>query len=149
MARKFLYLIAAVIFLILGVGLAYQFAPGWFARTALVPSTEFVEQSAAAPNAYDDPKMWFSRPGLENDPSDWRPPETGGDGRAPDSAKAATDKLIPSARAATKGDAPAQAPAPKGDAAIFFVHPTSYYSRSSWNAPLDDRDAKYLSLIHI
>jgi hypothetical protein len=143
MARKFLYLIAAVIFLILGVGLAYQFAPGWFARTALVPSTEFVEQSAAAPNAYDDPKMWFSRPGLENDPSDWRPPETGGDGRAPDSAKAATDKLIPSARAATKGDAPAQAPAPKGDAAIFFVHPTSYYSRSSWNAPLDDRDANY------
>src|SRR3989344_4158982 len=56
MARKFLYLIAVVIFLILGVGLAYQFAPGWFARTALVPSAEFVEQTAAAPNAYDDPK---------------------------------------------------------------------------------------------
>ncbi len=29
---------------------------------------------------------------------------------------------------------------PAGDAAIFFVHPTSYYSRSSWNAPLEDRD---------
>src|SRR5690606_4968036 len=24
-----------------------------------------------------------------------------------------------------------------------FVHPTSYYSRSSWNAPLDDRDANH------
>lgn len=75
MARKFLYLIAIVIFLFLGVGLAYQFAPGWFARTALVPSTQFVEQTAAAPNAYDDPKMWFARPGLENDPSGWRPPK--------------------------------------------------------------------------
>ena len=147
MARKFLYLIAAVIFLILGVGLAYQFAPGWFARTALVPSAEFVEQTAAALNAYDDPKMWFSRPGLENDPSDWRPPAEGGEARAPDSAKAATDKLIPPARAATAATpaetASADTAPPKGDAAIFFVHPTSYYSRSSWNAPLDDRDANY------
>ncbi|WP_260583753.1 DUF3089 domain-containing protein [Sphingopyxis sp. PET50] len=143
MARKFLYLIAIVIFLFLGVGLAYQFAPGWFARTALVPSTQFVEQTAAAPNAYDDPKMWFARPGLENDPSGWRPPETGGDGRAPDSAKAASDKLIPPANAATTGAGLSAATAPKGDAAIFFVHPTSYYSRSSWNAPLDDRDANH------
>jgi len=143
MARKFLYLIAAVIFILLGIGVAYQLAPGWFARTALVPSTQFVEQSAAAPNAYDDPKMWFARPGLENDPSGWRPPEPGGDGRAPDSAKAATDKLIPPANAATGGAASADAAVPKGDAAIFFVHPTSYYSRSSWNAPLDDRDANH------
>ncbi|UNU43055.1 DUF3089 domain-containing protein [Sphingopyxis sp. YF1] len=142
MARKFLYLIAAVIFILLGIGIAYQLAPGWFARTALVPSTQFVEQSAAAPNAYDDPNMWFARPGLENDPSGWRPPEPGGDGRAPDSAKAATDKLIPPAKAATAAPA-TDAPVPKGDAAIFFVHPTSYYSRSSWNAPLDDRDANH------
>jgi hypothetical protein len=143
MARKFLYLIAVVIFILLGIGVAYQLAPGWFARTALVPSTQFVEQSAAAPNAYDDPKMWFARPGLENDPSGWRPPEPGGDSRAPDSAKAATDKLIPPANAATSGAASADAAVPKGDAAIFFVHPTSYYSRSSWNAPLDDRDANH------
>ncbi len=139
MARKFLYLIAVIIFIILGVGLAYQFAPGWFARTALVPSTQFVEQTAAAPNAYDDPKMWFARPGLENDPTSWRPPETASDDRAPDSAKAATDRLVPPANAAT----PASEAPYKGDAAVFFVHPTSYYSRSSWNAPLDDRDANY------
>ncbi|MBL8650476.1 MAG: DUF3089 domain-containing protein [Sphingopyxis sp.] len=144
MARKFLYLIAVVIFIIFGIGIAYQVAPAWFARTALVPSSDFVEQTAAAPNAYDDPKMWFSRPGLANDPSNWRPPEQGGESRAPDSAKAATDKLIPPANAATKGAEPAEEEAaPKGDAAIFFVHPTSYYSRSSWNAPLDDRDANY------
>ncbi|HMO74182.1 MAG TPA: DUF3089 domain-containing protein [Sphingopyxis sp.] len=142
MARKFLYLIAAIIILILGVGVAYQLNPGWFGRVAFVPSTEFVPQQAAAPNAYDDPALWFSRPGLEEDPSDWRPDTAEGEGRAPDSAKAATDKLIPPARAAVAAS-PADAAPPKGDAAVFFVHPTSYYSRSSWNAPLDDRDANH------
>ena len=135
MARKFLYILAAIIFLLLAVGVAYQLFPGWFARTALVPSTEFVEQAAAEPNAYDDPEMWFSRPGTENDPSDWRPAEDGGDARAPDS-----DTLVPPANAAS---APTETAPAKGDAAIFFVHPTSYYSRSSWNAPLDDRDANH------
>lgn len=28
-----------------------------------------------------------------------------------------------------------------GEAAVFFVHPTSFYSRAAWNAPLGDRDA--------
>lgn len=142
MARKFLYLIAAIILLVLGFGIAYQLNPGWFGRMALVPSTKFVEQAAAAPNAYDDPKMWIARPGLENDPSAWRPSE-GEDQAAPDGTKAAGNgKLIAPAKAATPGEAPAETAA-KGDAAIFFVHPTSYYSKSSWNAPLDDRDANY------
>ncbi|KTE18843.1 hypothetical protein ATE67_17300 [Sphingopyxis sp. H050] len=136
MARKFLYLIAAIIILILGFGIAYQLNPGWFGRVAFVPSSEFVEQKAAAPNAYDDPKMWFARPGLENDPSAWRPPADGAE------AAKASDKLIPPAKAATPAEAAEEA-APRGDAAIFFVHPTSYYSKASWNAPLDDADANY------
>ncbi len=137
LARKFLYAIAAIIFILFGFGIAYQLNPGWFGRAVFVPSSEFVEQTAAAPNAYDDPKMWFSRPGLPDDPSNWRPPAEGG----ADTAKAADGKLIPSAKAATTGDAADTAP--KGDAAIFFVHPTSYYSKASWNAPLDDADANY------
>lgn len=104
LARKFLYLIAAIILIIFGFGVAYQLNPGWFGRVAFVPSSEFVEQAAAAPNAYDDPKMWFSRPGLENDPSDWRPPEEG-------ALQARTDaKLIPPASAATATGADAEAP---------------------------------------
>lgn len=139
MARKFLYLIAAIIILILGFGIAYQLNPGWFGRVAFVPSSEFVEQTVAAPNTYDDPQMWFSRPGVESDPSNWRPPaEDGTDGTSSEGG----DKLIPRARAATAAEAPEDA-TPKGDAAIFFVHPTSYYSKASWNAPLDDRDANY------
>ena len=142
LARKLLYIIAAIILLILGFGIAYQLNPGWFGRVAFVPSSEFTPQAAIASNAYDDPQMWFSRPGLANDPSNWRPPAEGGAERAPDSAKAmGGDRLIPPAKAATT---PSEAGVPPvGDAAIFFVHPTSYYSKASWNAPLDDRDANY------
>lgn len=137
MARKFLYFIAAIIILILAAGIAYQLFPGWIARVAFVPSAEFKQQVAVAPNAYDDPKMWFARPGMENDPSTWRPMPEGTPAPPPDSAEAqAGDQLIPPANAA----APAT---PKGDAAVFFVHPTSYYSRSSWNAPLEDRDSDH------
>src|SRR3546814_16560165 len=48
LARKFLYLVAAVILLVLGIGIAYQLAPGWFGRVAFVPSTEFEPQIGRA-----------------------------------------------------------------------------------------------------
>jgi len=137
LARKFLYVIAAIILLILAAGVVYQLFPGWVARTAFVPSAEFKQQAAIEPNAYDDPKMWFARPGIASDPSAWRP---AAEGSAPDSAEAQSrDQLIPSAGAAETTTPPVQ----KGDAAVFFVHPTSYYSRSSWNAPLADRDSDH------
>lgn len=137
LARKFLYVIAAIILLILAAGVVYQLFPGWVARTAFVPSAEFKQQAAVEPNAYDNPEMWFARPGIASDPSAWRP---AAEGSAPDSAEAQSrDQLIPSAGAA-ETTAP---PVPKGDAAVFFVHPTSYYSRSSWNAPLADRDSDH------
>lgn len=137
MARKFLYFIAAIIILILAAGVVYQLFPGWIARTAFVPSAEFKPQAAVAPNAYDDPKMWFARPGMEKDPSAWRPAADDAETPAPDSAKAQRgDPLSPPVHAATPVT-------PKGDAAVFFVHPTSYYSRSSWNAPLEDRDSDH------
>ena len=137
MARKFLYFIAAIIILILAAGVVYQLFPGWIARTAFVPSTEFKPQVAVAPNAYDDPKMWFARPGMDKDPSAWRPAANGTETPGTEAAATPTgDQLIPPANAATPAT-------PKGDAAIFFVHPTSYYSRSSWNAPLEDRDSDH------
>jgi len=139
MARKFLYLIAAIILVIFGFGVAYQLNPGWFGRVAFVPSTQFVEQAAAAPNAYDDPAMWFARPGLADDPADWRPPVEGQ--KEAIAAKAEGGKLVGSVKAAEATAANAELA--KGDAAIFFVHPTSYYSKASWNAPLDDADANY------
>ena len=35
------------------------------------------------------------------------------------------------------------------DYAVFFVHPTSYVNRASWNAPLDDADANRTARIYI
>ncbi|WP_447755649.1 DUF3089 domain-containing protein [Sphingopyxis fribergensis] len=141
MARKFLYFIAAIIILILAAGVVYQLFPGWIARTALVPSTEFKPQAAVAPNAYDDPKMWFARPGMEKDPSAWRPAADGSETPGTDlPGEKTAAPLISPAKAAP---AAAETPFPKGDAAVFFVHPTSYYSRSSWNAPLEDRDSDH------
>ena len=140
LARKFLYIIAAVILLIVAAGVVYQLFPGWIARTAFVPSTEFKPQAAVAPNAYDDPKMWFARPGMEKDPSAWRPAADGSETPGTEDAAAQAGQIIPPANAAPTTT---EAATPKGDAAIFFVHPTSYYSRSSWNAPLEDRDSDH------
>ncbi|WP_188236356.1 DUF3089 domain-containing protein [Sphingopyxis sp. LK2115] len=140
MARKFLYLIAAIILLILAAGIVYQLFPGWLARTAFVPSTEFEPQAAVAPNAYDDPAMWFARPGMEHNPSAWRPAADGSETPGDAAKKRAAEPLIPPAQAA---ETPSAAPFARGDAAVFFVHPTSYYSRSSWNAPLSDRDSDH------
>ncbi|WP_428627517.1 DUF3089 domain-containing protein [Sphingopyxis sp.] len=135
MARKFLYVIAAIILLVLAAGVAYQLFPGWIARVAFVPSAEFKQQVAVAPNAYDDAKMWFARPGMQNDPSAWRPAADGSE--TPGTEGAAADDPL------TAPVVAADAAVPRGDAAVFFVHPTSYYSRSSWNAPLEDRDSDH------
>nr|WP_221774092.1 DUF3089 domain-containing protein [Novosphingobium flavum] len=42
-----------------------------------------------------------------------------------------------------EGMAPDPAPLP---AAVFFVHPTSYFDRAHWNAPLDDPHAEVMSI---
>ena len=100
MARKFLYIIAAIILLIVAAGVVYQLFPGWIARTAFVPSTEFKPQAAVAPNAYDDPKMWFARPGMEKDPSAWRPAADGSETPGTEDAATQAGQIIPPANAA-------------------------------------------------
>ncbi len=40
---------------------------------------------------------------------------------------------------------PAQVPAtPAGDTPVFFIHPTSYLNKASWNQPLDDETANWI-----
>jgi hypothetical protein len=114
MARKFLYLVAAAVVLLL-VGLfALRLADNSLTKLAFVPSGAFVEQDALAANAYADRKMWLSRPGMDaaRDPVKWQP----------------------------QGDQPAPVDAPRF--AVFFVHPTSYLERVRWNAPLDDAQSR-------
>lgn len=130
MARKFLYIVALLIVLVVAAGLALH---GWqreISRQVFVPRVEFKAQAPLQLNAYDDPKMWFSRPEAgEADPARWLPSEWSD-----------PDEWVELAGA----DA---AKTPR--AAVFFVHPTSYLEREHWNAPLDDRTSQGRARIFI
>lgn len=114
MARKFLYIVAALIVLFIAALFALRLAGDSLSEIAFVPSAAFVEQDALAANAYEDPAMWLSWPAMPpaRDPARWKPPG------AP----------------AASPDAPAFA--------VFFVHPTSYLESVRWNAPLDDAQSQ-------
>lgn len=115
MARKFLYVIAALVVLVLAALLALRFWAGELSALAFVPTAEFAPQPHLPANAYDEPAMWISRPGLgDNDPARWLP-----EGFTPDGEKL--------------------------DAAVFFIHPTSYLDKERWNAPLDDPGSRELA----
>jgi hypothetical protein len=126
MARKFLYLVATLIVLAIAALFALRYWADDLTSIAFVPHGEFVEQSALADNAYHDPAMWFSRPGMGiSDPARWQP------AYAPDET-AATPSPSPTPSASDAAVPPF---------AVFFVHPTSYLETAptaQWNAPLDD-----------
>lgn len=109
MARKFLYVIAVLIVLVIAGLLALRLWSDKLTTLAFVPRTEFVSPSPLATDAFAGDAMWVSRPDLRNDPSRWVP-----EGLVEDA-----DRL---------------------GAAVFFVHPTSYFETSRWNAPLDDKE---------
>ncbi|WP_133365491.1 DUF3089 domain-containing protein [Qipengyuania sediminis] len=120
MARKFLYLIVAIVVLILIGAIALALWSRQATELAFVPRTQFTAQAPLSANAYADPAMWYSRPGLgANDPARFRPV-------GPDS-----DPSIE------------EAP----PFAVFFVHPTSYIplaltEQANWNAALGDTTAE-------
>ncbi len=108
MARKFLYLTAGVIILIVAGLFALRLWSQQLTEIAFVPSVEFTEQASLTEDAYVNPKMWISHPGLETpDPARWLP-----EGYIDDS-----DTV---------------------NAAVFFVHPTTFWDKSHWNAPAED-----------
>ncbi len=73
LARKFLILIAAIIFLVLLAGVVWTLKGNELLRAALVPSTEFKAPPPIVTNAYADSEMWLARPGLKDNPATWRP----------------------------------------------------------------------------
>lgn len=137
MARKFLYLMAFLIVLAIGALFALRMFPDKLAEAAFVPTAEFVEQDPLAANAYRNPAMWFSRPGMDaaDDPARWQPSLA-----APEAGE--SDAATPEPEGTPAAPAPDQ-PAPgMQDHAVFFVHPTSHLNRSNWNAPLDDTESQ-------
>ena len=74
MDRKFLYVIAALIVLVLGAGIAWQIFGQQLVTKALVPTVAFKAEPAQPKTAYSDPRMWYSRPpNSANDPALWTP----------------------------------------------------------------------------
>lgn len=120
MARKFLYIVAFLITLVIAAMFALNIWSNELSRFAFVPKSTFAAQPALAAQSYADPAMWLSRPGLgANDPAHWQPAY----------AKGST----------APAGATARATAPY---AVFFIHPTSYLDTAAWNAPLDNAESR-------
>ena len=115
MARKFLYFVAFCVVLAVAGAVALRYWSREFAEIAYVPSARFAPQRPLAGNAYDDPKMWFARPGVGKGDAAYLP---------------------------TGFDASALSEAGPLDVAVFFIHPTSYLERARWNAALDDAESQ-------
>ncbi len=71
--RKFLYAFAVLIVVFFLGRVALSFWSGNLAKMALVPGHGFENPPPLAGNAWDDPEMWFSRPGMADDPARYRP----------------------------------------------------------------------------
>lgn len=126
MARKFLYFIAFLIFLAIAGAFVLNIWSKEITEAVFVPSEKFAPQSALEENAYQDPAMWFSRPGIGiTDPARWQPATRGQERQVPSSEEA------------------------PGDFAVFFVHPTSFLDGSTWNAPLDDAESQRIAKIYV
>ena len=103
MARKFLYVVAALIVLVIAA-LSRSAYAGELTEVAFVPTAEFATGRAGRQRLRRS-EMWIARPGIE---------------RCKRSGALAPPGLARRRRAA---------------AAVFFVHPTSYFDRAHWNAP--------------
>ena len=109
MARKFLYLMAVLIVMVIAGLFAFRMFGPQLMRVAFVPSAQFERLPGVNSGVYKNANMWLARPDKPGNPALWTP----------------------------SGEKPAANP----QAVMFFIHPTSYLDRTSWNAPLADNVA--------
>lgn len=74
LARRFLYVIATLIIIVLALGLVWSLAQDRLMRMALTPSVAFAAMPDATAPDYATPQAWVARPDLKDDPSRWLPP---------------------------------------------------------------------------
>ncbi len=113
MARKFLYVIVAIIVLVLAAGFVLRLYGDELSQKVFVPSVAFEEKAPLKTGIYDAPDMWLAR----------------GNG-----GTQAMVQFVPKGFDGEDGEAL--------NAAVFFVHPTSYLATEHWNAPLDDAESQ-------
>ncbi|WP_411291783.1 DUF3089 domain-containing protein [Sphingorhabdus sp.] len=73
MARKFLYIVASLIVLVIAGGFVMRIYESELTELAFVPTAKFEKQAAFAPSKYAGSDMWFARPGKKGNPADWLP----------------------------------------------------------------------------
>lgn len=114
MARRFLYVVACGVVLVIAGLLGLNFWARELSELAFTPTSRFIAPAPRSAETYRDARLWISRgAGTADDPARWLP----------------------------HGLAPAFGKVGSLPAAVFFVHPTSYMDRSRWNAPVGDRTA--------
>ncbi len=74
MARKFLYVIAILVLIVIGLFVALRLWSEDLTELAFVPNVEYAQKDALGPEAWRDAGMWIARPDMADDPSRWLPP---------------------------------------------------------------------------
>ncbi len=67
MARKFLYIVAFVTALVIAAAIVFRIWGNELIRWRFVPGVSFEARAPLPANAYDEPGMWFARPGVKED----------------------------------------------------------------------------------
>lgn len=74
MARKFLYVFAVLIFLVIAAALTFRLYGDQLMRIALVPSAAFEALPGVDARGYAKEEMWLARPDKPGNPALWTPP---------------------------------------------------------------------------
>lgn len=73
MARKFLYIVAFATALVIAAAIVFRIWGNELIRWRFVPGVSFEARAPLPANAYDEPGMWFARPGVKEDAASWTP----------------------------------------------------------------------------
>lgn len=73
LARRFLYVVAAVTVLVIAGMFTYRIFGASMMRAALVPDVSFAESPKPPPTFYDRPDAWLARPGIPSETVRWTP----------------------------------------------------------------------------
>ncbi len=112
LARRFLFIVAGLIVLVIIAALAYRLVGTDLMRTAMVPTVAFEPARDPSLPDYTQASLWIARPDVADNPSAWTP-------------EGVERRSVAHRRAS-----------------VFFIHPTSYLSRVRWNAPVDEPDSR-------
>lgn len=101
-ARKFLYVVATLVVLVIAALLVYRVWGMELIRMVMVPREAYTALQPLPADAYDDPGMWIARPDIKANPALWTP---AGVKPADQRGKAAVFFIHPTSYITTFGDA--------------------------------------------